>query len=421
MVSRSNWLLILNIFAALCIGAWIPLRLVFFEQSFAADISMELSVCVLFLINYFRPVSHALKRRDWQSLVDEPGLMILAIDITAALPLVGLFYIFNGKLVIFLFVLKFLLLRHLFSVREILDSIDNMNPVAARLIPLGFVVPVVVHMVSCGWTYLGSGTAEPSANKALTYIKSIYWAVATLATVGYGDISAKTPMQMLYASMTMIVGVGFFGYVLSNVASLLARLDAAREEHLAVLDKVEAFMRYNEVPSVLRLKVRSYYRYLWQSRKGYDSSDVLRRLPPKLRSEIALFMNKDVIEKVPLLAGAEQDLVLDVVLQLEPVILTPGERVFHAGEPGDAMYFIQNGTIEILGTDGHLIATLLPGAFFGETALLTSQPRNATARAATFCDLFLLRQETFHAVLARYPRFERTVKAAVVERSKNSA
>ena len=37
---------------------------------------------------------------------------------------------------------------------------------------------------------------------------------------------------MIYAAATMMVGIGFFGYVLGNVTSLFARLDAAREQHL---------------------------------------------------------------------------------------------------------------------------------------------------------------------------------------------
>jgi len=61
--------------------------------------------------------------------------------------------------------------------------------------------------------------------------------------VGYGDITAETKGQMIYASLTMLVGIGFFGYVLGNIASLLVRLDAAREAHLEILSRVDSFMR----------------------------------------------------------------------------------------------------------------------------------------------------------------------------------
>lgn len=415
--TTSIELSLINIAASLGIGIWIPLRLVFFDQAFWVDIAIELSVCALFLLTYHRRIARTVKEKNWQLLVDDPGLWILGLDILAAVPIVGILYPLFGKQALFFFVFKLLMLRHLFTVREILDLFDSLHPIAARLIPLGFIVPVVVHLVSCGWVFLGAGTGGLSGVRSLDYIRGVYWAVTTLATVGYGDISPKTPLQMAYASLTMIVGVGFFGYVLSNVASLLARMDAAREEHLAIIDRVEAFMRYNEVPTGLRHRIRAYYRYLWDSHKGYDNNEILNHLPPRLRSEVSLFLNKDVISKVPLLRGADQEMVLDVVMHLEPLVLVPEEKVFHAGEPGDAMYFIQNGAIEIVGGDGHHIATLQEGSFFGETALLTSNPRNATARATTYCDLFILRRDTFSSILERYPRFEKTMRAAADERT----
>ncbi|MBL7688155.1 MAG: hypothetical protein JNJ49_08975 [Bdellovibrionaceae bacterium] len=232
MRTTSIELSLINIAASLGIGIWIPLRLVFFDQAFWVDIAIELSVCALFLLTYHRRIARTVKEKNWQLLVDDPGLWILGLDILAAVPIVGILYPLFGKQALFFFVFKLLMLRHLFTVREILDLFDSLHPIAARLIPLGFIVPVVVHLVSCGWVFLGAGTGGLSGVRSLDYIRGVYWAVTTLATVGYGDISPKTPLQMAYASLTMIVGVGFFGYVLSNVASLLARMDAAREEHL---------------------------------------------------------------------------------------------------------------------------------------------------------------------------------------------
>lgn len=63
----------------------------------------------------------------------------------------------------------------------------------------------------------------------------------------------------------------------------------------------------------------------------------------------------------------------------------PGQVIFRQGEPGDCAYFIQAGEVEVVREDeqGHptLLARLSDGKYFGEIALLSNAPRNATVRA----------------------------------------
>jgi voltage-gated potassium channel len=277
-------------------------------------------------------------------------------------------------------------------------------------------MPLLVHLVACTWIYLGSGTAGPDPDQSLEYIKAIYWSFTTLTTVGYGDISAKTPAQMLFACCVQVLGVGVFGFVLSNVASLLSRMDAAREHHMDSLDKIETFMRSHEIGADLRVKIRDYYHYLWTNHRGYRDTTLLQDLPKKMQSELFLFINRSIIERVPMLRDASVELIEDLMNELKPRILVPGERIFRAGDPGDAMYFIQNGQVEILSTENKLIAELKDGDYFGEMALVSEKPRSASARAASFCDIYVLSKAAFSRAINTYPEFSAHLEKTVKER-----
>lgn len=279
-----------------------------------------------------------------------------------------------------------------------------------RLVPLAVALPILIHVLACGWIWLGSGTAGVDPMDPLTlYVRAVYWTFTTLTTVGYGDITAKTIPQMLYACGVQVTGACVFGYILSNVASLLARSDAAREHHMDSLDRIETFMRLHRIPDELRVKIRTYYNFMWTKKKGYRDDTLLDGLPGKIRAELFAHINLPMLQKIPFLKNASPDLIDDLMVELKSRIFIPDERVFRAGDIGDALYFIESGQIDIVGADGQHIASLGEGNFFGEMALISDQPRLATAVAAGYCDLYSLSREAFERVANGYPDFRHEI------------
>ena len=63
-----------------------------------------------------------------------------------------------------------------------------------------------------------------------------------------------------------------------------------------------------------------------------------------------------------------------------------------------------------------IYATLTNGDFFGEIALLLSQPRTASIRALDYCDLYALSKETFDRVLGHYPDFAKHIQSIARQR-----
>ena len=139
-------------------------------------------------------------------------------------------------------------------------------------------------------------------------------------------------------------------------------------------------------------------------------------MPAKIQSELWAYINKSIIEKVPFLKGAHPDLIEDLMNELEPRIYVPGERIFRIDEKGDALYFMHSGNVEVLGRDNSMIAQLGEGAFFGEMALVSDKPRNATVKASTYCDIYLLQKDSFDRVTKSYPDFKRHIEEIVSTR-----
>ncbi|MBL9015647.1 MAG: Crp/Fnr family transcriptional regulator [Myxococcales bacterium] len=92
-----------------------------------------------------------------------------------------------------------------------------------------------------------------------------------------------------------------------------------------------------------------------------------------------------------------------------------GTVLFEEGQPGDYMYVVQSGEVEIrrqVGETERVLAVLPTGEFFGEMAILNSRPRSATAVVKTNARLLVIEGKTFEAMMRARPEIAlRIIKA----------
>jgi hypothetical protein len=95
-----------------------------------------------------------------------------------------------------------------------------------------------------------------------------------------------------------------------------------------------------------------------------------------------------------------------------------GEVIFRQGDPGDGAYFIRRGRVEVIdSTRDRVVATLGPGDYFGEMALLGDQARNATVKTLSDCELAVLGKQNFLQMVSLLPTTREAVIATVRERA----
>ena len=97
---------------------------------------------------------------------------------------------------------------------------------------------------------------------------------------------------------------------------------------------------------------------------------------------------------------------------------TAGEVIFEEGQPGEYMYWVLAGELEV-SIEGHPINSLLPGSIFGEMALVDDHSRSATVKALTNSRLVPVDHDRFSRLVQQSPDFALQVMGTMSSRLRN--
>ncbi len=103
---------------------------------------------------------------------------------------------------------------------------------------------------------------------------------------------------------------------------------------------------------------------------------------------------------------------------IEHLHFNKGEIIFNKGDIGDYLYIITKGSVAVLKDPNsqESIATLGPGDYFGEMALLSHTRRNATIQCLEQCDIVSLRTEDFHVLIDHLPILKKELEGTKQKR-----
>ena len=222
-----------------------------------------------------------------------------------------------------------------------------------------FIMLILMLVVASTLVFVAEREAQPEAFASVPH--AMWWGLATLTTVGYGDVTPVTPVGRIMGGFVTIIGVGMFALPAAILASGYTR----------------EFRRRGFVET-------------W-----------------------------DLVAEVPLFSDLPAARIADLAAMLKPRSARTGQVVVRKGEHADSMYFVVSGALEVELEPGPVI--LHAGDFFGEIALIEHGDRVATIIAVEDTRLLVLDAQDLGRFLDSNPELRETLTRVSEERQAGHA
>ncbi|QDZ22490.1 potassium voltage-gated channel protein [Chloropicon primus] len=273
----------------------------------------------------------------------------------------------------------------------------------------------------------GVSHVKPSASVFTQYITSFYWALSTLTTIGYGDVTPSTNSERSFVVVIMLFGAILYASIFGNVAVLIQNFDAL---HAAYTDKIN---RLNEFSSFYLIRPEVQEKLLIYTEKQHRVTShpqirvFFQDFPSSLRGDVALTIHMEVLKKMQIRIPFTTDpknmaFVRNLFTRLHPCVFLKGDIILGKLEVSKQLYLVSRGCVSLTiyvqnvsdvireeeeeegKKESEIKHILEPGEVFGEFKAMFGGRMMIEAKAVTGCEVLALDHYDFKEMASDYKR-----------------
>lgn len=279
---------------------------------------------------------------------------------------------------------------------------------------------LVVDPVDESWVRSYMEWDEDSSTDAIPaqyrYLNSMYFVITTMATVGYGDIVAKTMSERKAALLCMVVGGACYGLLIGNMVSIVGQADASTRLYHTRMESILAYMAQRRFPISLQKKIKSYYKRLFETSVQKEHT-VLQELSVSLQNEVALFILDGLVFQNQVFKACSKRTLAVVVDMIKPRVHGAEEEIVNEGSMMRNMHIISSGHCTVRSAmKPDKTEQLSRGDSFGEECLGRDTVRywNCTIVSMDVTDCMeISSDELYQGLMRAYPDEDTELEAAL--------
>jgi voltage-gated potassium channel len=290
----------------------------------------------------------------WRARLRFASRPLMLIDLFAVLP-----WYLQPFLPVDLRVLRVLRLFRLLKLVRYSPALQTLGRVIAdeysALLGALLVILVLLLFASTAIYFLEN---EAQPDKFGSIPAAAWWAMATLTTVGYGDVVPITPFGKLLGGVVMLLGVGMIALPVAIIATGFSQ-ESSRHQFVVT----------------------------WS-----------------------------MVARVPLFEPMDESEIAEITKLLYTRTYLPGIPIVRTGDAGDAMFLIASGEAAVEISRGREVV-LKEGDFFGEMALFERRRHKHDVVAKTRCRVYVLDSQSLSRLARSHPEIVHRIRAVAATRA----
>ena len=238
-------------------------------------------------------------------------------------------------------------IKQLFSQSETIDNNGNILFSIFTLLSL-------LNLCTCIFIFIGRNSYPGWINKIdmqdesyiNIYITAVYFTLVTITTVGYGDITGNSYIEISYQMFLLIIGTIAYSFVISYFSNYIVKIHQKSmtfQKNVVILEEI----RVNN-PTLKESTYKEVLRNLYNEQlyERNDKSLLFDSLPYSLKNKLIMEMYKPFIENFIFFKGTENsDFIVKVITSLKPLLSFKGDILVQEGDFINEIFFVKKGSL----------------------------------------------------------------------------
>ncbi|EAR83299.2 cyclic nucleotide-binding domain protein (macronuclear) [Tetrahymena thermophila SB210] len=263
---------------------------------------------------------------------------------------------------------------------------------------------IIITQVYFDFIFLGTATIQEQ------YITSIYWAVITMITLGYGDYVPKTSYERVFVIFITLISCGVFAYSINQIGTIVTNITKKKSQFQQKMAQISGYLNERGIKNNMIMKIKENFAYLQrETEKDMEVHNIIQtQLCKSLRKEVFREMYIQILKgcKAFNLNYSEQFL-LNLAPLLKEKKFSPEEIIYEQDNPNLNLYFIVKGEVQLfldMGGKKRQIKILSKNDVFGEQPFFSQATSNHSASSVNVVKVVYVNLQDFLSVIKSYQK-----------------
>ena len=214
-----------------------------------------------------------------------------------------------------------------------------------------------LHILSCihifigRYAYPGWIFANEFQNFSLLniYMISLYYLIQTMTTVGYGDISSDSFIEIIFRIILLAVGIICYSWLISNISNSINKQSYASINFSNDLILLENIRRdHTDLPFSIYRDIKNYLEHKHFRRNIYDKNLLINSLAYSLKNNLLFSMYKSEIERFSFFKGiSNTNFLSELLYNFSSAICKKNEIIMNENEIIEKIVFVKEGRLSL--------------------------------------------------------------------------